>query len=303
MTKKLKKNQVTKRTLKKAPAPPVQGAAPPPPPVAPEPPTPDIDVDSGYQSHHLCAHCGVTFERAPELHAHLRSTRCGQVLEEHGIKRARYFRESVDVKQLTPAQVEACSRAMVYQDHQARGAIELRREGDIVVYVPNGPQGLYVERLNAAEFDRTFKPFPDYPTSRAARLFIGFTQNLGGASEVITELGKLVHVTEEEKQMALKKLGQNKELRPKVGKPSRPAPAAKSDADKTGEKKTPVKKTTGPSAATRFKELIMAGKLTDDQIFATVQKEFNLEDKKRSYVGWYRNALKKDGQNPPAAKQ
>lgn len=57
-----------------------------------------------------------------------------------------------------------------------------------------------------------------------------------------------------------------------------------------------------PSAASRFKELIMAGKLTDDKIFEAVQKEFGLDDSKRSYVAWYRNQLRKDGQNPPDAR-
>ena len=69
------------------------------------------------------------------------------------------------------------------------------------------------------------------------------------------------------------------------------APAAKKE---TGEKK--------PSAANMFKDLIMEGKLTDDQIFAKVQKEFGLDDNKRSYVKWYRNDLTKKGMNPPAAK-
>jgi hypothetical protein len=57
------------------------------------------------------------------------------------------------------------------------------------------------------------------------------------------------------------------------------------------------------SAAQMFKDLIMAGKQTDDQIFAAVKKKFGLDDKKRSYVAWYRNALVKDGKKPPAAKE
>jgi len=63
---------------------------------------------------------------------------------------------------------------------------------------------------------------------------------------------------------------------------------------KTGEKKM--------SAAQMFQDLIMAGKLTDDQIFEKVQAEFGLDEKKRGYVKWYRNHLKKQGQNPPEAK-
>jgi len=51
-----------------------------------------------------------------------------------------------------------------------------------------------------------------------------------------------------------------------------------------------------------FQDLIMAGKLTDDQIFEKVQAEFGLDEKKRGYVKWYRNHLKKQGANPPEAK-
>jgi len=51
-----------------------------------------------------------------------------------------------------------------------------------------------------------------------------------------------------------------------------------------------------------FKDLIMEGKHTDDQIFAKVQAAYNLDEKKRSYVKWYRNALTKEGKNPPDAK-
>jgi hypothetical protein len=57
------------------------------------------------------------------------------------------------------------------------------------------------------------------------------------------------------------------------------------------------------SAAQMFKDLIMEGKKTDDQIFAAVKAKFKLDDKKRSYVAWYRNALVKDGKKPPAAKE
>ena len=45
----------------------------------------------------------------------------------------------------------------------------------------------------------------------------------------------------------------------------------------------------------------MEGGLTDDAIFEIVQEEFDLDASKRSYVAWYRNYLKKEGQNPPPA--
>lgn len=57
------------------------------------------------------------------------------------------------------------------------------------------------------------------------------------------------------------------------------------------------------SAAQMFQDLIMAGNLTDDKIFEKVKAKFGLDDKKRSYVAWYRNKLAKDGKKPPAAKE
>jgi hypothetical protein len=72
----------------------------------------------------------------------------------------------------------------------------------------------------------------------------------------------------------------------------------KTVAKKTGEAKAPRE-----TAAGMFRELILKGGQTDDQIFAAVQKKFSLGDEKRSYVAWYRNQLKKDGKNPPAAKE
>ena len=97
-----------------------------------------------------------------------------------------------------------------------------------------------------------------------------------------------------------------KEAAPKAGRratdPEVKAPKAKvvkpaakpTKSAKPGEKK--------PSAAQMFQDLIMAGKLTDDQIFEKVQAEFGLDEKKRGYVKWYRNHLKKQGQNPPEPK-
>lgn len=80
------------------------------------------------------------------------------------------------------------------------------------------------------------------------------------------------------------------------------APAAKATKGATvTELKQPVK-APRDSAATMFKALIMEGKLTDDQIFAKVAEKFGLDEKKRTYVAWYRNYLTKQGENPPAAK-
>jgi len=97
------------------------------------------------------------------------------------------------------------------------------------------------------------------------------------------DVERLLHQpTEEEKKMAKKKANaKQKKLDKKAGKPAAPR----------------------ETAAALFQELIMDGKLTDDQIFAKVKAKFNLDDKKRSYVAWYRNKLKKDGKKPPEARE
>ena len=93
---------------------------------------------------------------------------------------------------------------------------------------------------------------------------------------------------------AMAKAAESKSAKAKTTEP-KPAKAkvAKPKAD-PAEKKV--------SAAQLFKDLIMEGKLTDNQIFDRVSDQFGLDEKKRGYVKWYRNHLKKSGSNPPAAK-
>ena len=45
------------------------------------------------------------------------------------------------------------------------------------------------------------------------------------------------------------------------------------------------------SAAAMFKALITEAKLSDDEIFSSVQKAFGLDDNKRRYVAWYRQNM------------
>ena len=63
----------------------------------------------------------------------------------------------------------------------------------------------------------------------------------------------------------------------------------------TKEKQQPIKtpKPRKETVAGMFQALIINGKLTDDEIFAAVKAKFVLDDKKRSYVQWYRNYLNK----------
>ena len=83
----------------------------------------------------------------------------------------------------------------------------------------------------------------------------------------------------------------------------KPAKVAKAAAEKAEPTEKKAKVAGAQSAAALFKELIMAGKLTDDKIFEKVQEKFGLDDSKRSYVAWYRKDLIKKGvEGVPEAK-
>ena len=64
---------------------------------------------------------------------------------------------------------------------------------------------------------------------------------------------------------------------------------------KAAKAKAPGPKAQKPSAAGMFRDLIVEGKLSDDEIFAKVKAQFNLPDSRRGYVDWYRKDLKKKG--------
>jgi len=171
--------------------------------------------------------------------------------------------------------------------------------------------------MNEQTFDDTYKPMKDYPVEKAAKLYAAYSADIGGSPEVMKALASIIPLSTQEIQMATAKKASaakaaKEETKPvkKVAaeKPAKAVVAKKVVAEKPAKvaKAAPAKKAaTGEkthSAANMFKDLIMEGKLTDDQIFAKVQKEFNLDDNKRSYVRWYRNDLTKKGMNPPEAK-
>lgn len=105
--------------------------------------------------------------------------------------------------------------------------------------------------------------------------------------------------------------------KPKTTKKTAPRKTAakKAPAKKPAAKKTPAKtKASGKtklngfdtnkltkadgswrSASSMFQGLLIEGKKSDDDIFAEVQAEFDLDDSKRSYVNWNRNHLRKLG--------
>lgn len=195
-------------------------------------------------------------------------------------------------------------------DRQRRTCIQVERIGAHVKYIPlDVNEGLQVLTATANEFDQRYEPMVNYPAEKACQLFLNYSQTIGATKEALGYLGQIVNVSKQEADMATTKKTAATEkaaatkTAAKKAAPAKPAakpapvkatkPAAK-PAAKTGEKKI--------SAAQMFQDLIMQGKLTDDQIFEKVQAQFGLDEKKRGYVKWYRNHLKKQGANPPEAK-
>ncbi len=190
-------------------------------------------------------------------------------------------------------------------DRQRRTCIEVARTAAHVKFIPlDVSEGLQVQTTSVDSFDQRYEPMVNYPIEKAAQLFVNYSQNIGATKEALDYLGQVVNIPAQEFKMATAKKSAAAEkpaaktTEKKATKVSRePAPKAKAATTKpakAGEKKS--------SAAQMFQDLIMAGKLTDDQIFEKVQAEFGLDEKKRGYVKWYRNHLKKQGKNPPEPK-
>lgn len=194
-------------------------------------------------------------------------------------------------------------------DRQRRTCLEVARVAGQVKFIPlDITEGLQVHLTSAESFDQRYQPMVNYPIEKAAQLYLGYSQIIGATKEALNYLGQVINISDEEMKMATTKKtvaasAAEKKTAAKEPK-TKPVQAAKEPKAKPVATKPPVAKTgeKKPSAAQLFKDLIMAGKLTDDQIFERVKNEFGLESNKRAYVNWYRNNLKKQGLNPPEPK-
>lgn len=197
-------------------------------------------------------------------------------------------------------------------DRQRRTVIAVAQEGPNVKFIPLSYEfGLQVELMPATEFRQLYEEVPDYPIERAAGLYVGYAHSIGASEEALEHLGRYVKLTAKDIEMATKTPAKTaktpaakKAAAPKAEKAPKATKAAAAPAKATKAPKEPkaekAKAPRAPSAASRFKELILEGKLSDDKIFEKVQKEFSLDDSKRSYVAWYRNDLTKKGLLAPA---
>jgi hypothetical protein len=190
-------------------------------------------------------------------------------------------------------------------DRQRRTCIQVERTDKVVKFIPlDVGSGLRVRKLPASEFDNRYQPIVNYPAERACQLYLGYSRNIGASKEALEYLGRVINVSKQEVEMATKKQQVTPKSSRKTEKPAKPGRAVAKPATAKSVKPTKVSESSGrkPSAAQMFQDLIMAGKLTDDQIFEQVQAAFGLDEKKRGYVKWYRNYLRKQGKNPPEPK-
>jgi hypothetical protein len=213
----------------------------------------------------------------------------------------------------TPTQERAQKTVELVMDGQGRTAIRLLTDGNEVKFLPMINEGIFVTYASVSNFKMRF-PFsqkdPQGPEGlrkatvrAAARCYVTHATFAGASEEALAELEKLVPITKKEKEtiMTVKKSS----MKPETEKSGKKVPEKKAAAPKAAAPKVAgdgTKKRSG--AAATFRELIMQGRLTDDQIFTEVQKRHpDISADKRSYVAWYRNDLKKKGENPPAPKK
>ena len=197
----------------------------------------------------------------------------------------------------------------VYTDYSRRTCIVIARKGKRVSCVQMAEGAPFeLADIDDSVFDRRYtKRLDDYPVARAAKLYVSFAVVLGGSAEALEELGRITPISNKELEMAAAKKAASAAEKPapaakkSVKAVATPAPAAKKAAAKSApvkaEKPAKAEKDSAPreTAAAMFQELLALGKHTDAVIFEKVQAKFGLDDKKRSYVGWYRNYMRKQG--------
>lgn len=184
-------------------------------------------------------------------------------------------------------------------DYQKRTAIAVGENGDTIQFIPlSYENGLQLESLSKGDFARLYPTvLADYPVERAAVLYVQYSHSIGASDAALDALGQFVQLSVKDREMATKTPS---------AKTAKPAGAAKGAASKAPKAaKTP--KTPGEPKAPRenpsqlFRDLLVAqakgeNKLTDDQLFAAVQKKYpSVTDDRRAYVSWYRGDCVRKG--------
>lgn len=212
-----------------------------------------------------------------------------------------------------------------YYDRQRRTCIVVASDKSNVSLVKlDTSAGLRISLMPVNLFEGTYSEVAGYPIHKAIEQYSEFARYCGATQDVMNAFNGILD-SEEKKGVDVKltrlKLQQVKLLDGKAAKPAdntppwddepsvdNPKPTKKGKTAMARQPKASVKvpsnsattntgsiKQPRRTAASAFKDLILTGQYSDDEIFATVQKEFGLDDSKRSYVAYYRRELKNKG--------
>lgn len=217
-----------------------------------------------------------------------------------------------------------------YYDRQRRTCIVVEADdSDVSLVKLDTSAGLRISYMPVDLFGDTYSEVAGYPIHKAIEQYSEFARYCGATQDVMNAFSGILD-SEEKNGVDVKltrlKLQQVKLLDGKAAKtqsdvsaddtppwddePSvdNPKQTKKGKTAMARQPKTSVKvpsssattntgsiKQPRRTAASAFKDLILTGQYSDDEIFATVQKEFGLDDSKRSYVAYYRRELKNKG--------
>ena len=212
-----------------------------------------------------------------------------------------------------------------YYDRQRRTCIVVESDKSNVSLVKlDTSAGLRISLMPVDLFEDTYSEVAGYPIHKAIEQYSEFARYCGATQDVMNAFNGILD-SEEKNGVDVKltrlKLQQVKLLDGKAAKPAddtppwddepsvdNPKPTKKGKTAMARQPKASVKvpsnsattntgsiKQPRRTAASAFKDLILTGQYSDDEIFATVQKEFGLDDSKRSYVAYYRRELKNKG--------
>ena len=212
-----------------------------------------------------------------------------------------------------------------YYDRQRRTCIVVASDKSNVSLVKlDTSAGLRISLMPVDLFEDTYSEVAGYPIHKAIEQYVEFARYCGAMQDVMNAFNGILD-SEEKKGVDVKltrlKLQQVKLLDGKAAKPADDTPPWDDEPSVDNPKQTKKGKTamvrqpkasvkvpsnsatsnTGSikqprrTAASAFKDLILTGQYSDDEIFATVQKEFGLDDSKRSYVAYYGRELKNKG--------
>lgn len=218
-----------------------------------------------------------------------------------------------------------------YYDRQRRTCIVVESDKSNVSLVKlDTSAGLRISLMPANLFEDVYSEVAGYPIHKAIEQYSEFARYCGAEKYVVDAFNSILDSEEKngvDVSLTRLKLQQVKLLDGKAAKtpsaasaddtppwnddepgvdnskPTKKGKTAMAKQPKATAKvpSNPDTKNTGSikqarrTAASAFKDLILTGQYSDDEIFEIVQKEFGLDDSKRSYVAYYRRELKNKG--------